>query len=94
MLHLGAVLPTLTYAADAHYHHLTDDVIKGGKMVYRDGKIQVPTAPGLGVELDEDKLKHYAELYKKLGGYLYDRDPSRPDWFAYTPNTQWADPNG
>ena len=34
MLHLGAVLPNLGYAADAHYHHLADDVIAGGKMKY------------------------------------------------------------
>ena len=32
MLHLGAVLPNLTFAADAHYHHLKDDIIKGGLM--------------------------------------------------------------
>ncbi|HZU25940.1 MAG TPA: enolase C-terminal domain-like protein, partial [Bryobacteraceae bacterium] len=25
MLHLGAVLPNLSFAADAHYHHLADD---------------------------------------------------------------------
>ncbi|CCN71766.1 enolase C-terminal domain-like protein [Vibrio nigripulchritudo] len=93
MLHLGAVLPTLTYAADAHYHHLMDDVIQGGKFEYKDGKIRVPTTPGLGVELDKDKLEQYSELYKKLGGYPYDRDPSRPGWFAYTPNTNWADPD-
>ena len=30
MLHLGAVLPNLSYTADAHYHHLVDDVIEGG----------------------------------------------------------------
>ena len=34
MLHLGAVLPNLSFAADAHYHHLTDDVIEGGLMRY------------------------------------------------------------
>ena len=39
-------------AADAHYHHLTDDVIAGGKMRYAGGKIPVPSGPGLGVELD------------------------------------------
>ena len=27
MLHLGAVIPNLSFAADAHYHHLTDDII-------------------------------------------------------------------
>src|SRR5438034_10104992 len=34
MLHLGAVIPNLTYAADAHYHHLVDDIIEGGKLQY------------------------------------------------------------
>src|SRR5207247_8572660 len=37
MLHLGAVLPNLTFAADAHYHHLVDDVIEGGKRAYCGG---------------------------------------------------------
>ena len=32
MLHLGAVIPNLSFAADAHYHHLADDIIVGGKM--------------------------------------------------------------
>src|SRR5712664_3266192 len=39
MLHLGAVLPNLTFAADAHYHHLVDDVIEGGKLSYEDGAV-------------------------------------------------------
>ena len=92
MLHLGAALPNLNFAADAHYHHLTDDVIKGGKMQYRDGKIAVPKGPGLGVELDRDKVAEYAELYKELGGYPYDRDPGRPDWYTVMPERNYADP--
>lgn len=92
MLHLGAVIPNLALAADAHYHHLADDIIAGGKMTYRDGRIAVPTAPGLGVTLDRDKLAQYAELYRELGGYPYDRDPARPGWFSMVPNTRWADP--
>ena len=35
MLHLGAVIPNLSFAADAHYHHLTDDIIAGGKFQVR-----------------------------------------------------------
>lgn len=92
MLHLGALLPNLTYAADAHYHHLVDDVISGGKMKYRNGAIAVPTAPGLGVTLDRDKLHTYAELYRSLGGYPYDRDPGRPGWYPLIPNSSFADP--
>jgi len=93
MLHLGAVIPNLSYAADAHYHHLTDDIIEGGKFEYRGGKIRVPDAPGLGVKLDRDKVSEYSELYKRLGGYPYDQDPLRPGWTPTVPNNRWADPN-
>ena len=92
MLHLGAVIPNLSFAADAHYHQLTDDVIKGGLMKYENGKIKVPDGPGLGVELDRDKLNEYSELYKRLGGYAYDQDPLRPGWAPTIPNNRWADP--
>jgi len=92
MLHLGASLPNLNFAADAHYHHLTDDILKGGKLIYQDGCIALPTGPGLGVEVDRDKLRQYAEHYREVGGYAYDRDPGRPDWFAMLPETRYADP--
>ena len=89
MLHMGAVVPNLGYAADAHYHHLIDDIIVGGKMKYVDGAIKVPNGPGLGVTLDRDKLAEYHELFKQMGGYTYDRDPSRPGWYPLVPNTRW-----
>ena len=92
MLHMGAVVPNLGYSADAHYHHLVDDVIVGGKMRYVNGRIAVPTAPGLGVTLDPEKVARYHELYKELGGYAYDRDPGRPGWYPLVPNSDWADP--
>ncbi|MFC6878604.1 enolase C-terminal domain-like protein [Actinomadura yumaensis] len=93
MLHLGAVLPNLTYAADAHYHHLSDDVIEGGKLPYENGRIAVPQGPGLGVSLDRDKVAEYAEHYREVGDYPYDRDPSRPGWYPIVPNERWADPD-
>jgi glucarate dehydratase len=92
MLHLGAVVPNLTFAADAHYHHLVDDVIAGGKLVYEQGSIAVPTAPGLGVKLDRAKLAEYHELFLRLGTYPYDQDPLRPGWTPLIPNQSWADP--
>jgi glucarate dehydratase len=92
MLHLGAVVPGLSHAGDAHYHHLVDDILVGGKFEYKDGAIAVPDAPGLGITVDRDKVAQYAELYKELGGYPYDRDPARPEWFPIIPNDRWADP--
>src|SRR4029077_10182858 len=92
MLHLGAVIPNLSFAADAHYHHLTDDIIEGGLFKYEGGSIAVPTGPGLGVKLDREKLGQYSELYTRLGGYAYDRDPLRPNWSPLVPNDRWADP--
>ena len=92
MLHLGAVIPNLSFAADAHYHHLTDDIIAGGKLKYEDGCIAVPSTPGLGVKLDRDKVAEYRELYVRLGSYAYDQDPLRPGWTPRIPNDRWADP--
>ncbi len=92
MLHLGAIMPNLTYAADAHYHQLRDDVITGGKFGYQDGAIEVPSGPGLGVTLDADRVGYYAECFRELGGYPYDRDPSRAGWYPLVPNQSWADP--
>ena len=47
MLHLGAVIPNLSFAADAHYHHLTDDIIEGRPDAVRERRrSRCPPAPG------------------------------------------------
>jgi glucarate dehydratase len=92
MLHLGAVIPNLSFAADAHYHHLQDDIIQGGRFQYEGGTLRVPDGPGLGVRLDREKLREYAEEYRRLGSYPYNQDPGRPGWVALVPNDRWADP--
>lgn len=93
MLHLGAVIPNLSFAADAHYHQLVDDIIEGGKFKYENGAIKVPQKPGLGIKLNREKLREYSELYKRLGSYPYDRDPLRKGWTPTIPNNRWADEN-
>ena len=93
MLHLGAAIPNLSFSADAHYHHLRDDIIEGGKLEYLEGAIRVPDTPGLGVRLDRDKLERYAQLYKELGGYPYDRDPGLPGAYPLVPKQRFADPS-
>ena len=60
-------------------------------MKYENGSIALPQGPGLGVELDEDKLKQYHDYYLSTGGYPYDRDSSRPGWFSIVgDNNRWA----
>jgi glucarate dehydratase len=65
-LHLAASLASLPHAPDAHYHHLTDDVIEGGKLRHENGGMPVPLGPGLGVTLDRDRMAKYHEFARKL----------------------------
>ena len=88
MLHMGSVLPNLSYGGCALSPPRRRRLV-GGKLAYRDGAIEVPVGPGLGVELDREKLGLYSELFKSMGGYQYDRDPERPGWFALVPNDRW-----
>ena len=83
MIHTASTIPAMTFAGDAHYHYLTDDIIQGGLMKYENGCIKVPTGPGLGVVLDEDKMKRYEKYYEEKGDYYarFHQDPYRPDWF-------------
>ena len=69
MIHLGATMPQLTCASDTHYPWLPDDadLIDGPKLAIKDGKMAVPTGPGLGVSLDRDKLAKAHETLKKSG---------------------------
>ena len=87
MLHLAASLPNLVLSPDSHYHHLTDDIIEGGKMKYKNGAMAVPTGPGLGVSLDRDKLARYHELSKRqeMGSWI--EDPRKPG--AITMQPKW-----
>ncbi len=89
MLHTASTIPEMTFAGDAHYHYLTDDIIQGGKLPYVGGAIAVPTGPGLGVSLDEDKMKHYEKFYELKGDYYarFHADPRRPDWYPVVGGT-------
>ncbi len=83
MIHTASTIPEMHYAGDAHYHFLTDDIIQGGPMKYEDGCIRVPTGPGLGVALDEEKMEKYGRYFEEKGDYYarFHQDPYRPDWF-------------
>lgn len=59
-LHIAASLTTLPHAMDSFYHLQAMDVITEPHSI-TDGSFQVPTGPGLGVALDEDRLKYLEE---------------------------------
>ena len=83
MLHTASTIPAMTMPGDAHYHYLTDDIIKGGLMKYDQGAIKVPEGYGLGVELDEEKMDKYGKYYEEKGDYYarFHQDPRRPEWY-------------
>lgn len=86
MIHLGAVVPQLTYASDTHYPWLIEgsDVIEGPKLPIREGRMTVPEGVGLGVRLDKDRLARANEVYRKCG--MRERDDAatirliEPSW--------------
>jgi glucarate dehydratase len=65
--HLAVVAstPVLDRAIDSMYYLHDDDIIDPIPLVH--GRLTVPTGPGLGVRVDEDKLRHYSELNEKEG---------------------------
>jgi L-alanine-DL-glutamate epimerase-like enolase superfamily enzyme len=58
--HRNFVLDNQTY-----YWNLEDDVIAGGLMPWHGCELDVPTGPGIGVELDRERVAHFAALYER-----------------------------
>ena len=92
MTHWAAAAPNLIYASDTHYPwNEDDDIVAGGPLQFVDGAFPVPEDPGLGVEVDEDRLQEAHERYLENAAAARDdvsamqeRDPSwlpmRPRW--------------
>jgi glucarate dehydratase len=86
MLQPAPVLPTLPGEIDSHDHHLLDDVITGGTLKFERGGIAVLPRPGLGVEVDPDKLAKHHQLSttQMIGSWI--EDPKSPNMITYCPN--------
>jgi glucarate dehydratase len=67
MVHVAAAIPNLTYACDTHYPWQSEEVIVGGKLAIREGAVEVPRGPGLGVTLSRDALAALHEQYLRSG---------------------------
>ena len=76
MIHLAATLPQLALASDTHYPWLPEDAdLIGAKLPIRNGRMSLPPGPGLGVELDRDRVAKAHETYERCG--MRERDDAR-----------------
>ncbi len=59
MLHLAAAVPALDWGVSISSQYLADDVLKK-PLGFAAGHFEVPAGPGLGIEVDEAKVRRYA----------------------------------
>lgn len=67
--HLASTTPNLDYACDTHWpwKRRDEDVVVPGALKWEDGGVLVTTTPGLGVELDREKLEVLHQQYLSCG---------------------------
>ena len=67
-VHVMASTPNFLHANQGYGSFLSDDVIAGASpLPYENGCLTVPDQPGIGVDLDAERVAKYAELYEKEG---------------------------
>lgn len=79
-LHLAQSLLNVTCAIDAQYPNQGGDVVRQA-LSYEGGHMKAPAGPGLGVELDRQRLAA-AKTDSIRNPYL---NPDRPEWFPTKP---------
>ena len=69
MVQVAAATEHLSYACDTHWpwKRADEDVVVPGALRFSGGAVAVPRAPGLGVELEPDRLARLHELYLGCG---------------------------
>jgi glucarate dehydratase len=83
-LNLWATTPALCHKYDSHYPFQVDDIITQ-PLKWKDGSVSLPKGPGLGVEIDREKLEKYHRLYQAKGDEIEFFDPRRPGWIPHVP---------
>lgn len=91
MLHLAGATRNIDFACDTHWpwKNPDDDIIVGDPFHFVDGSLEVPTRPGLGVELDRERLASLHQRYLNCG--IRNRDDTgymqrfNPDYQAVAP---------
>ncbi|MGW0756258.1 glucarate dehydratase family protein [Streptomyces sp. NPDC002814] len=73
MTHVASTVPDLHHACDSHYPWQSEDVLTE-RLTFDGGKVAVRDTPGLGVELDRDKLRLLHQRWLDDDGALRERD--------------------
>ena len=85
ILHVMASCPNFSMACSwGEYEFMLDDVIVGGPLRMKEPPyLDIPDTPGIGVELDRDKLQFYNEFYvREIFEKGYERETERPYYTA------------
>ncbi|MEE8490972.1 MAG: mandelate racemase/muconate lactonizing enzyme family protein [Acidimicrobiia bacterium] len=77
LAHLAVSTPNATLDHQTLYDYNSDDVIVGGLVAFDHWAMNPPEAPGLGVELDAEKVGQYAEYYREHGGLYIGGRPGK-----------------
>jgi len=89
MTHLAASVQHLSYACDTHYPWQSDEILVGGKVPITGGCVHLTDKPGLGVELDRDKLAELHEAFKvcriRTRNDVAQMQRYRPEWTQIKP---------
>ncbi|MEU1300782.1 glucarate dehydratase family protein [Streptomyces shenzhenensis] len=89
MTQVAATVPDLHHACDSHYPWQPEDVLTE-RLTFTGGKVAVSDAPGLGVELDRDRLEFLHRRWAADDGTLRERDDAAamriadPEWVTPT----------
>ena len=88
MTQVAATVPNLHHACDSHYPWQSEDVLTE-RIRFEDGAVHVTDTPGLGVELDRDRLAVLHRRWLEDDGALRERDDAAAMRAA---DPQWRTP--
>lgn len=80
-IHMGCAISHITHDVDSHYPWTTHDIIRGDMLQFHNGKMALPNAPGLGVEIDPEKKAMLADNVSRTRSrhdLLHQWNPSYP----------------
>jgi L-alanine-DL-glutamate epimerase-like enolase superfamily enzyme len=75
-MHVIAATPNFLLANQGYKPYLDGNITEdGSELPYRNGKLPVPSKPGIGVTLNEDRIAEAADLYQRASNEFTYRDP-------------------